>query len=203
MKHLLQKGYVIIPRNILNSLFENHHQAQDYDEAFLRVLAYVNYKSVKSQWNGHPVVCARGESIYTYTQWAELLGWTRPRTVYFFRKMMAENLIRHVESACPTHIHLNCYEDGEWQQSSTPEVYGRREADGGFEEFWERYHEYTQTSKVNKERARRVWRKLPIAERKLAVDAVEEYSYHHPDTRFCLQAARYLSDKAFMDEYLD
>lgn len=200
----LEKGYVIVSRETLNKLFEKHREATGYEEAYLRVLINVNYKSETCQWNGQTLVCKRGEAIYTYAQWAELLGWTRSRTIYFFRRMFNEKLIRHVESVCPMHICLNDLEGGEsGEAASVNESAGKRPGENGFSEFWEKYHLWTQTDKVNKERARHIWRKLSPEERKLAFDNIEEFSYHHPETRFCPQAARYLADKSFNDEYFN
>lgn len=100
MKNLV-KGYVVVPRETLNRLFEKHREATGYEEAYLRVLINVNYKSETYHWNGQILVCNRGEAIYTYAQWAELLGWTRSRTIYFFRRMFDEKLIKHVKPASP------------------------------------------------------------------------------------------------------
>lgn len=200
----IEKGYVIVPREALNRLFEKHREAIGYEEAYLRVLTNVNYKSETCLWNGKTLVCKRGEAIYTYAQWAELLGWTRSRTIYFFRRMFNEKLIIHVKSVCPMHICLNNLESSEsGEATSATELARKRSNENGFSEFWEKYHLWTQTDKVNKERARHVWRKLTPEERKLAFDSIEEFSYHHPETRFCPQAARYLADKSFNDEYFN
>lgn len=200
----LEKGYVIVSRAALNKLFEKHREATGYEEAYLRVLINVNYKSETCQWNGQTLVCKRGEAIYTYAQWAELLGWTRSRTIYFFRRLFDKKLIRHVESVCPMHICLSDPEISETNEiASATQSVEKSPGENGFSEFWEKYHSWTQTDKVNKERARHVWHKLSPQERKLAFDNIEEFSYHHPETRFCPQAARYLADKSFNDEYFN
>ncbi len=203
MKNLV-KGYVVVPRETLNRLFEKHREATGYEEAYLRVLINVNYKSETYHWNGQTLVCNRGEAIYTYAQWAELLGWTRSRTIYFFRRMFDEKLIKHVKSVCPMHICLSDFENSESSEVAAANgTTGKRPNETGFPDFWEKYHLWTQTDKVNKERARHIWYKLSPEERKLAFDNIEEFSYHHPETRFCPQAARYLADKSFNDEYFN
>lgn len=203
MNHL-EKGYVIVPRETLNRLFEKHREASGYEEAYLRVLANVNYKSETCCWNGQTVVCKRGEALYSYTQWAQLLGWTRSRTVYFFHRLFEGQLIRRVESACPSHICLNeFWEDTSGKDAPAAKSSEKGQVEKGFLEFWQKFHEWTQTDRVNMERARTAWRRLTPEERKRAYAGIEEFSYHHPDIRFCPQAARYLADKSFNDEYLN
>lgn len=206
MRNNLQKGYLIVPRKVLCGLFESHREAGGYDEAYLRVLANVNYKSVACRWNGSLLKCGRGEAIYTYVQWAELLGWTRKRTVHFFRWLFMEKRIRLVESPCPTHIHLNGYEDGTLAQAIAvvaTDKAGNPPATDEFPEFWRKYHDITETSKVNLGRARREWQKLSVQEKRLALENIEEYYYHLSDIKYCKQAATYLADKSFKDEYND
>lgn len=43
--------------------------------------------------------------------------------------------------------------------------------------------------------------KLTVTEKKLALENIEEYYTHQKDIRFCKQAATYLEDKAFLNEY--
>ncbi|MCD8183067.1 MAG: hypothetical protein LUE99_08175 [Bacteroides sp.] len=206
MKDNLSKGYVIVPREVLCGLFENRSQASGYDEAYLCVLLNVNYKPKTCLWNGTPLKCGRGEAIYTYVQWAELLGWTRKRTVCFFRWLVQKNRIRWVESPCPTHLHLNGYEDGTLAQEVIVLAETRKNGEAPadlFPEFWQEYHEITEKPKVNIGRARREWAKLSAEEKRLAIKNIEEYYDHLANVKYCKQAATYLADKSFKDEYDD
>lgn len=72
---------------------------------------------------------------------------------------------------------------------------------GGFDDFWDLYHRITQKDKINIARARKEWKKLTATEKKLALENIEEYYAHQKDIRFCKQAATYLADKAFLNEY--
>ena len=71
----------------------------------------------------------------------------------------------------------------------------------GFAGFWDLYHRITQKDKINIARARKEWKKLTVTEKKLALENIEEYYTHQKDIRFCKQAATYLEDKAFLNEY--
>jgi len=71
----------------------------------------------------------------------------------------------------------------------------------GFDDFWDLYHRITQKDKINIARARKEWKKLTATEKKLALENIEEYYAHQKDIRFCKQAATYLADKAFLNEY--
>ncbi|MGH6688148.1 hypothetical protein ACRFAY_16050 [Bacteroides hominis] len=78
---------------------------------------------------------------------------------------------------------------------------GHSATDKSFRTFWEKYHEETRVEKVNIGRARREWKKLSEHERNIAIENINEYYEHLRDIRYCKQAAMYLSDKAFLNEY--
>ena len=56
-------------------------------------------------------------------------------------------------------------------------------------------------ARQNRESALREWKKLSQNERKQALEHIDEYFFHLRDTKFCRQAAKYLADKLFQDEY--
>ena len=55
--------------------------------------------------------------------------------------------------------------------------------------------------KTNIGRARREWKKLSPHERSLSLKNIDEYYDNLTDTKYCMQASTYLSDKAFLNEY--
>lgn len=71
----------------------------------------------------------------------------------------------------------------------------------GFGAFWDEYHETTRMPRKNKEETLREWKKMSLEERKLAQENIEEYYYHLRNTKYCCQAAKYLANKLFQDEY--
>ncbi len=195
-----KKGYVMVPRQLIHDIICECPEAAGEQEAFLRVLLYVNYKESVYRRNGAEYVCARGECLLSYVQWAMILGWSRSRTMRFFRKMFDNGRLVHLEDGHATHIRIPDYDL--WalcgrEKEGTP---GARR-DNGFGDFWEQYHEITRKDRVNPGKARKEWNKLSAGERTAAVENIENYYCHLNHTRFCLQAVNYLSNKAFRNEY--
>ena len=85
MLETTEKGYVMVPRQLIHDIIRECPEAAGEQEAFLRVLLYANYKESVYRRNGVEYVCARGESLFSYLQWAEILGWSHGRTMRFFK----------------------------------------------------------------------------------------------------------------------
>lgn len=196
---LLKSGYLFFPRVLLEELLGTEKKAGGPLEAFLLVLAGVNYSTTTCCSNGRTFQCARGESALTLTHWAEKFGWSRGRTRYFFQKMAGLGLIEMVRSSVATHIRIPNYDLLIGQQKALKAV--KKQKDNGFDHFWQEYHAITQTDKINIAHARREWSKLSVEERGLAVKQIVEYYEHLRSVKYCMQAAMYLSNKAFLNEY--
>ena len=142
--------------------------------------------------------------------------------------MYEEGIIERVINPYITHIRIPSYDllVGQKRRENAHE-----EANGvTFEVFWAKYHEVTQMPKTNIGRARREWKKLSPHERSLSLKNIDEYydnledgaqhlqidgTVHGragahdlrevgvalTDTKYCMQASTYLSDKAFLNEY--
>lgn len=59
----LRVGYVMVSRALLMSMCEKQGAANGDEEAFLRVLTHVNYKTKVAWCNGVEVTCARGNPL--------------------------------------------------------------------------------------------------------------------------------------------
>lgn len=70
-----------------------------------------------------------------------------------------------------------------------------------FLEFWNEYYDITGLVKKNIGKAEREWNRLTPKEQKLAVRNIEDYFYSQGNTNYLLQAANYLANKAYMDEF--
>ena len=151
---ILKKGYILIPKSLIEDFLKAGLGTEGYLEAWIRVLALVNYSDTEICVQGNRMICRRGETVYTYSHWEKVLGWSRSN-----------------------------------------------HATEGFDDFWDLYHRITQKDKINIARARKEWNKLTATEKKLALENIEEYYAHQKDIRFCKQAATYLADKAFLNEY--
>ena len=196
---LLKKGYILFPKVLFEEQMKTTKGATGDFDAFILVLTHVNYSTTSCRMNDCTFECHRGESVLSIAHWAEIFGWQRSRTRYFFNKMFDNGLIEKLPNPHTTHIRVPGYD----------QLVGRdkREAAcneaGGvtFGAFWKKYHEVTQRQRINIGRARREWKKLSAHERNTALAKIDEYYDNLKDIKYCKQAASYLADKTFLDEY--
>ncbi|WP_044269262.1 hypothetical protein [Bacteroides timonensis] len=200
-QNLKNAGYVMVPRALLLEVFDERREAGGDMEAFLRVLTYVNYAEMVVTREQRNVVCARGESVISYRHWAEILGWSIGRTRRYFVRLVADGSIEQVKGDCASHIRIPGYDA--WTGKRKTGNGGQSAVEEAFGLFWIEYHETTRMPRQNRESALREWKKLSQSERKQAVEHIDEYFFHLRDTKFCRQAAKYLADKLFQDEYED
>ena len=80
--------------------------ATGYFDAFILVLTHVNYSTVECRIHQYTFQCRRGESVMSMVHWAELFGWKRSRTRYFFNKMYDEGIIERLSNPYITHIRI-------------------------------------------------------------------------------------------------
>lgn len=193
------RGYIMIARALLTNICNEHPKASGNFEAFLRVLTNVNFETATFRYNGETRECKRGESIISFAHWAEIFGWSRGRTRRFFQNCFNEGSIHQVAGDCVSHISIPGYDA--WTGNQAAPGKGKRPTDPLFLEFWEEYHEITHTCKKNYARAYVEWKKLSVRERQLATQNIDEFYHHLKKVSFCPQAATYLRDKAFMDEW--
>ncbi len=192
-------GYVMIPRDLLLKAFDEHPEAGGDMDAFLRILTYVNYAEAVVKRESREVLCARGESVISYSQWAEILGWSLGRTRRCLIRLITNGSIELVKGDCASHIRIPAYDvwtgkrkNGTAADSTVEESFGL---------FWNEYHETTRMPRQNREGALREWKRLSQKERKMALENIDDYFFHLRDTKYCRQAVKYLADKMFQDEY--
>lgn len=198
---LLKQGYIILPKSMLKPLLECGNWKEGDLEAWLRILMHVNYSEMSCCIGGVEITCKRGEAIHSYRRWMQIFCWKKYRTIYFFRRLVKAGIIEfivHTEKI--THIRVVNYDLWTGRDPVASEEAMKHKAEE-FRRFWDRYHETVQRPKENVARARRVWFKLTAGEQRLAIERIEEFYYHQRDIRFIPQAATYLSDKAFLNEY--
>lgn len=198
----LTKGYILMPKHLLEQWMSHSDSPLSELEAWLVLLITVNYKDIPYRMGEQDYVCKRGESVYSTLHWSIRFRWTRSKTRSYFARLQRQNLIRLISHPYTTYLQIVDYEL--WTGSRTA-AHCRlaTQADEAFDAFWETYHRITQADKVNIARARREWQKLSAEEQTLATHRVEEYYYHLRNVKFCMQAAAYLSNKAFLNEYTD
>jgi len=86
----LTSGYVLIPKKLLTYNFNNRDTSMSYMEAFLTVLAIINFADIEVAINGDKLMCKRGQSLLSFPSRAKLFNWTVGKTHCFFRKMVAQ-----------------------------------------------------------------------------------------------------------------
>lgn len=197
----LTKGYILLPKKMLEELFGTANREMSELEATLKLLVTVNYKdSTIVQPDGSIVVCHRGESLRSWQSWADLFGWQRCKTRRFFSRLQRKGMIEILPRSYSLHFRVKDYDL--WTGCRTAALKKIADnADRDFNEFWETYHEITRMNKVNQVKAHKEWNKLTVEERQLAIEQIEEYYYHLNNIKFCLQAVNYLAYKAFNNEY--
>ena len=201
---ILQKGYLLFPKALFEEQMKmkKNGKAADFFEAFILVLKHTNYSTTHCHINSYCFDCMRGESAMSFARWAEILGWTRSRTRYFFGRMFGMGLIEKLANPYVTHIRIPDYDL--LTGKTRPQLHKNKDTDdAGFDTFWQQYHDITEHAKVNIGRARREWKKLSVEEKRLAIANIDEYNDHLNSSRYCKQAASYLADKSFKDEYED
>lgn len=132
---MLKKGYLLFPKVLFEEQIKVTKGATGYFDAFILVLTHVNYSTVECRIHQYTFQCRRGESVMSMVHWAELFGWKRSRTRYFFNKMYDEGIIERLSNPYITHIRIPDYDllVGQKRRESV-----RAEADGiTFDAFWE------------------------------------------------------------------
>lgn len=196
---MLKKGYILFPKVLFEEQMKATKSATGDFDAFVIVLTHVNFSPLECYINKQKLICQRGESMMSIDSWTKLLGWNRGRTRYFFEKMYKNGFIEKIPNRFTTHIRIRDYD---LLVGKTHCATYRNKANGTtFEAFWEKYHETTMLPKTNIGLARKEWNKLSAHERRLSLSHIDEYYDNLNNIKYCLQASRYLSNKAFLNEY--
>lgn len=197
----LTSGYILIPKKLLFESLKQKENEFSYLEAFLMVLTKVNFKDATATIYNQEIICHRGESLISIYKWAELFHWKRHKTRRFFARMEKNNLIQIVQLDNGLNI-IRVVNYDLWT-SKCKEVNSEKpktKTDESFDEFWNTYHEVTQTPKREVGPARREWSKLTLRERRLALEQINYYYNSLENTKYIKRGFRYLSDKSFLNE---
>lgn len=182
---------------MMEALLKRGHKKASELEAFLILLTQVNYRDETCLLKDHSLLCRQGESLKSLDTWAKLFHWKKGKTLYYFKKLKRMGMMELMPSDLTTHLRISEYEL--WTGKGLRKQ--KEASDEEFDDFWTLFHEITQTDKVNIGRARREWKRLTAEERKLAISQIETYYVSLPNIKYCKQAATYLADKTFLNEY--
>lgn len=199
---MMEHGYLIVPKSLLQQQIEEQDVQEGEIEAFLKILMKVNYSDTlynNRQYTDYP--CKRGESLYSYRDWSHILHWSVGRTFRFFQGLNSLGVIEIITHPDSASLHIRVVEYDKWMGKFDDNKQKKKTVNEKFRVFWDEYHSTTQLPKVNIAKAQREWKKLSSKEQQLAIDHIEEYYFHQTNFKYLLQAGSYLANKAFLDEY--
>lgn len=193
-------GYVILSRNVLEHLL-GCISVHDINSLYCYLLLKAHF--------GEPEVISenciirRGEVRFDIQELADLTGWKKSK-IYDELKLLekAELLLRINGPARQGHYLLTLYEEHcghSARKEEHPHSTTVREnlTEKTFEEFFGYYLFITKTKEVDKEKARREWSKLCLADRKEALQNVTRYRDAVTKSEHLKLACNYLKDKSF------
>jgi hypothetical protein len=195
----LNKGYVLVPKHLLNYRFNQKDESFSYLEAFLMLVTNVNFEDRDVTIKGETFVCKRGESFLSVASWAKMFHWTTGKTRWFFDRMEKENLIRStllnykLKSIAVVDYDL-------WTGKPGPISNMRVKSEDQLREFYEKYHEITGLRKVDIGLVRREWKNLSKEDKEAAINNIENYRGSVKVEDFVKSASKYLKAKSFYDE---
>jgi len=212
----LTSGYVLIPKKLLTHNFNKRDTSLSYLEAFLTVLATVNFADREITINGVQLTCKRGESVLSYPSWANLFNWTQGKTRRFFSKMVRENLIAITPVKYGMKIVQVLDYDVLTGKRKTTKITAGEEAgdkelskavkaarkDQKFYLFWNTYHQTTGLEANDVGLAILIWKRFTKEEKDLAITKIEPYCRRINNKQYYKTAVNYLKAKSFYNERL-
>lgn len=193
-------GYVILSRNVLKHLLDciSVHDSNSL-YCYLLVKAHFGEPEVISE----NCIIRRGEVRFDLQELTDFTGWKKSKIYDELKRLeKAELLLRINGPARQSHCLLTLYEEHcghSTRKEEHPHNITVREnlTEKTFEEFFGYYLFVTNTKEVDKEKARREWSKLNLADRKEALRNVTRYRDAVAKSEHLKLACNYLKDKSF------
>jgi len=211
-----EKGYVMVSRALLMRVFERQGGAEGDEEAFLswgqilgwdrtRVRRFFRVCFRDGIIVQVPDGCSSHIRIPDYDAWTDysktsISGGVFSANVPTARSESALSSSLEDLSGIPVEASVTLPPPPSGSFPSAPSSLGSQEL-LDLDHFMTHYSEVTQTPLLNIGRAQRYWSRLTADERYLAYDQVEDYYLNLQDIRYCMQAATYLRDKAYLNRY--
>jgi len=195
----LNKGYILVPKHLLNYRFNQKDESFSYLEAFLMMVINVNFEDREVTIKRKTFVCERGESFLSVPSWAKLFNWSVSKTRWFFDRMEKENLVSYTFLSHNLKKILVVDYDL-WTGKPGKITNMRVKNEDRLMEFYEIYHEITGLRKVDIGLVRREWKKLTVEEKEAAINNIESYCELVKCRDFVKSASNYLKAKSFYDE---
>lgn len=191
------EGYILIPRKLIRLLLANRNRYEMCkEEAFLTML-YLSF------YTDSPKSCPdarRGESELTLEEWSKAFCWTIWKVRTFLRELEQENEIEwraHGKKKIIRIVNyeLFCANKRKKPNQSSPV----NKNDELFETFWKDYHDLTHKEPEDITRAKRIWKRMPLRDKHLAIKNIYSYVMKTEYVKYLKKAANYLGDKAYLE----
>lgn len=193
-------GYVILSRKTIMHLLE-YIDAPDRASFYCYLLLEAHFGEPEAICGGG--IIRRGEICINSQELMKFTGWKKSK-VYEELKLLekAELLVRINDTPHKGHYLLTMYEEHcghnvRREEHSHNTALQKNQTEMDFEEFFSFYLFVTKTKEVDKEKARREWSKLSLAERREALQNVPRYKDAVSKSEHLKMACNYLKDKSF------
>lgn len=151
-------SYFRFSRSLFSELISNNGDEVSKFEAFILMVANVNYSD--SKFFGD-IICQRGESYRSQKGWSKIFNWNRSKTRRFFTWLQEKRVIEFENIGVTSRIKIINYDYCVGSPISEEETYTK-----DFEDFWDEYHSITMLRATDKAAASRIWKKLSAQEKK-------------------------------------
>ena len=113
--HIIEHGYIVIPKALLIEQFASCENREGEIEAFLKLLIKVNYTETKhtDYWH-NTIMCKRGESLHSYRSWSVIFHWSTGKTYRFIQQLNAKGIIEIIPHDAATFLHIRVVNYESW-----------------------------------------------------------------------------------------
>ena len=192
-----KKGYIIIPRRLMELLFDHKDPARQKKVA---IYVYLLTKAKYTAPDEDGKTPTRGELVVSASELSKRFGHCTRTIDRFLQNLQAEGIIGMTSQGRnrSSLVRLAYYDNLCRFTDRTPGGRVRtKKADLDFIGFWDQYHAMTGLPEVEIEDARAHWNRLTATERKLATENIAAYCCMQTTERL-RTAANYLSHKSFI-----
>lgn len=192
-------GYIVCPRGLVGEILENG-EMDSPTKLYFYLLFHANYTATHSRYGE----LKRGETNIPLTQIAERTHTDYRRLRRLIKQLADEGLVEYIQFGFHRRIILPYYEQHcgrkvRKEEKADGRVTLRNKTDRAFDLFWEFYHEMLPTvSQTDREKARKIYGRLTLKERDMAIQNVEAYYNSLDSEKHAKWAVNYLKDKSFI-----
>lgn len=106
----MNEGWVKFYRKIdQHWLYPKNREFTEY-EAWIDLLLQVNHKPKKVRIKNKVLICERGQSLRSITEWGRRWRWSKPKVYRFFKMLQEDNMIKTVSETVTTRLTICNYE---------------------------------------------------------------------------------------------